>query len=274
MAGHKRPHGTPVCPERSPTPAIPETIPQGGAALTRRRYTPEPGFRLPLDGHRRNPNWVDPVRRVEVDRSTHASWVPTVVDGESSSSDEDSQAGSEERVFDDLQDDDDDVRSVAAASTSSSSSSGSFASKSSVTSSLSQLVGNSIPLASLWSTPTRDIPAISHAARKAGVNFAVVAAPKDRRRRTVKSEGSGAALGRQNSWWTVIGQDERAVARIIARAEEDAQGHEDLEEDPCTSGLVVGAYPIHHSHLRPTFLDVMFAGALGGFLVFCGLSML
>ncbi|KAH9844348.1 uncharacterized protein C8Q71DRAFT_41127 [Rhodofomes roseus] len=273
MAGHKRPRGKPVCPERGSTPVAPEPIPQRGATPRRHSHTPEADFQLPRNGHWRNPHWVSPVREREVERSMHSSWAPTEVDGDSSSSsDEGSQVGNEETVLYDLQDDDD-VRSVAAASTTSSRSS---ASTSSVRSTLSQLVTRSVPMASVWSTPTRDIPAISHAATKAGVSFAVVPAPKERRERSVKPDGSsdhGDALERQNSWWLVMGRDVEAVTRMIANTGAAAQGQEGAEEDPCLSGLV-GAYPIHHAYLRPTFLDILFAGAMGGLVVFCGLSML
>ncbi|KZT66044.1 hypothetical protein DAEQUDRAFT_488828 [Daedalea quercina L-15889] len=282
MAGHKRPNRVPVCPVQNPVPAAPEPIPRRGAPLRRRAVEPEPGpdLRLPLNGHWRNPNWVDPVPRVQVedDRSNHSSWVSTEVDSDSSSSDDGSQDGSEENF---LQDDDDDVRSISALSSSSSSSSSarsssSSASASSAGSSLSQLVGKCVPLASVWAAPTRDIPAISHAANKAGVDFCVVRNPKSWRRRVVKRDASrahGDGLERQNSWWLVMGQDSRAVTGLIAKTEPDAGGQEDEEQDARTSGLV-GAYPIHHSYLRPTFLDVLIAGAVGGFVMFYALSVL
>ena len=60
--------------------------------------------------------------------------------------------------------------------------------------------------------------------------------------------------------------------RMIAKAGASAEGQQDEEEDACTSGLV-GAYPVHYSYLRPTFLDVLIAGAVGGFIVYYALAM-
>ncbi|EPS98731.1 hypothetical protein FOMPIDRAFT_1125687 [Fomitopsis schrenkii] len=260
MAGHKRPHGFPICPEQEDAQAAPGPILQRGATIIGRHgFAPEPGVRLPLNGHWRNPYWVEPAPRIEDDRSSHSSWVPTDIDGESA--EEESQGGSEGRVLAELNDDGDDARSTSSTA-------------SSVSTTLTQLMGNSIALASVWSTPTRDIPAIGQAAAKAGVSFGVVSASKYRRGRALKREGSrndADALERQNSLWVVMGQDKLAVERMIAKAEGGAEGQEDEEQDPCTSGLV-GAYPIHYSYLRPTFLDVLIAGAVGGFVVFYALA--
>ena len=277
MAGHKRPHGFPVCPEQpEAAQADPDPILLRDAPLIPpNRFSPAPDVRLPLGGHFVNPRWVDPAPEIEDDRISHASWVPTEIDGESSSSEEEwSQGGSEERVFaalnddghdDEDDDDNDDARSLSAHSSSS---------VSGISTTLSQLIGNSVPLASVWSTPTRDIAAMGHAAEKAGVSFGVVPAPRFRRGRALKRDGSqnhGDDLERQNSWWVVMGQDKQAVARMIAKTGPSAEGQEDEEQDPCTSGLV-GAYPIHYSYLRPTFLDVLIAGAVGGFIVFYALA--
>lgn len=275
MAGHKRPHGQPICPGQEVGQAAPDPILQRGSTLIgRHRVTPEPGLRLPLLGHWRNPNWVEPAPIIEDDNISHSSWVATEIDGdteidcdteidEEELAVEESQVDSEDRVLADLHADDD-------AHSTSANSNSSF-------SSLTQLMNKSVPLASVWSTPTRDIPAIGQAAAKAGVGFGVVPSPKYRRGLALKRDGSrnhGEVLERQDSWWVVMGQDKQAVARMIAKAEPGAEGQEveeHQEQDPCTSSLV-GAYPIHYSYLRPTFLDVLIAGAVGGFIVFYALA--
>ena len=271
MSGHKRPHGFPICPEQpAAAQANPDPILQRGApVIGRSRFLPEPDVSLPLEGHWINPTWVDPGPEIEDDRSRHSSWVPTVIDGGSSEEDDEegSRDGSEEDVLAALYDDDNDDAHSTSAHTN--------ASASSVSTTLSQLIGNSVPLASVWSAPTRDIPSIGHAAAKAGVSFGVVPAPRIRRGQALKRDGSQnheGGLERQNSWWVVMGQDKLAVARMIAKTGASAEGQEDEEQDPCTSGSV-GAYPIHYSYLRPTFLDVLIAGAVGGFIVFYGLAM-
>ena len=201
MSGHKRPQGIPICPEQpEAVQAAPEPIQEGAPLIEEPRPPSRHDVRLPLQGHWVNPTWIEPDPVVEDDRSSHDSWSSTDIEGESSSEEDEggSRYGSEESVLAELYGDDDDAHTISAHTNSSASS---------ASTTLTQLIGNSVPLASVWSAPTRDIPAIGQAAAKAGVNFGLLPAPRIRRGPALKrygSPGHEGELERQNSWWVVI----------------------------------------------------------------------
>ncbi|KAI0960139.1 hypothetical protein AcW1_004743 [Taiwanofungus camphoratus] len=268
MAGHKRPRGSPVCPglEASPPPS-----PAGRNPL--RRTAAVADFEIPDSGywHRRNPNWVErEASPVDDEHHSTSSWVHTEPAEDAAADRAEEQLRDEDKVSGE----DDDYHSV-----SDSSSSQSTASSSSVKRSLTGLLMTSRHLASLFSTPPEAIPAVTRAARKHGLTTGLIRRPLSDQGQDVKSEDNdvpiahGTNLGRQSSWWMVMGQDPEAVSHLLDLHQGDAEGHLGQTLHSRTKGNV-GAYPVDVSSIRPTFLDVIIAGAIGGFVVLYGLSML
>jgi len=266
MAGHKRPNGAPICPPQALPPTPISARPRRLTRTNATSYSDVQQFVSGTTGHRRNPNWVERAATppVDEDERSHASWVPT------EPADDGAEEGFGFGYLDDeekVQGDEEDSRSDSAASQSSSSS---------VRRTISQALLNSIPLASLFSTPREDIPAITKAARRQGLAMGLLRAP-DVLGQGVKSEDMDgtheANIGRQNSWWVVMGRDQGAVSHLLDLNESSAKDQQDEVLSSYANGRV-GAYPLDPRSIRMTFLDVIIAGAIGGIVVLYGLSVL
>ncbi|PCH40978.1 hypothetical protein WOLCODRAFT_69193 [Wolfiporia cocos MD-104 SS10] len=263
MVGHKRPNGSPVCPDKASA-----TQP----VLERRQPSPPSNFvsetKPSSGGHQRNPIHVLEPQPTEIldqsddDNRSYASLVPTepADDYPSDASEGIGDTGDGEKTWEDVEEGQ--TNSVSAVVSQSSVSA-------SLTRSMSTLLRRSVPLASIFSTPTHDIPAISQAARRRGLTMGVLRAPPSPHAPGIKTEDEeiahGSNLQRQNSWWVVMGRDTDAVAQLL-----------DLHELGAEDQLVglVGSYPMDDIVLRPTFLDNLIAAVIGGCIVVYGLSLL
>jgi len=250
MAGHKRPnHGVPVCPYP-----------------TRRGISNFDSNALPRPEawHRMNSEEAEPEVTSLADdgQLSNFSWVPNEP-ADDSAPDELEHAEEEEKVWEE----DDGVGSDSREFQSSSSS---------VRRTISEALMNSVPLASLFSTPRQDIPAISRAARRRKLHMGVIRRG-DAQNQSVKSEDADAIheanIGRPNSCWIVMGRDQDAVSHLLDLDERDAK-HQQASVLSSSTNPKVGAYPLDPRSIRMSFLDVIIAGAIGGIVVFYGLSVM
>lgn len=130
-------------------------------------------------------------------------------------------------------------------------------------------MGGSRALASVFSTSPKDADAISSAARRRGLYAALMTDSYGDIR--VKDENpfdpdAGNSIRDKNI--VVVGQDESAVQHLAEVAQER------LHVLALDSGLKprVGAYPVNPNYIRPTILDIVIAGAIGGLIVVWMLS--
>lgn len=312
MAGHKRPHGVPVCPRDDSAPASPQSA-------ARKTTVPAP---MPFDynptpsgyWHRPNPNWVEPASYAKQTRSYDVpqrgpSWVSTERDGGSQGTpsrqqpfkspppahevidvdaEDDIQevgreyAGShhdeQEYLEEEPTDEDDD------SDTSSNRSSATILKR--VTRRLSSAIGRSTPLASLYSSPREHVPTITTAAHAEGLYTRVV----HLNRRPVdgfKEEPSTPVrtfAEREHSWMIAMGRDQVAVNALVDSAATPPNPTRRLQPEGVFEpydydrGLSrerneqVGSYPEDPRWIRNTFFDILVAGAVGGLVVFYCLS--
>lgn len=249
MAGHKRPHGVPVCPRDDSAPASPQPA-------TRRTTAPAPAhfeFNPSASGywHWQNSNWVAPASYAKQTRSYDVpqrgpSWVSTERDGGSqgtpsrrrpftspppahevidvdaedeiqevgrryagSQYEEDQEYEQEQEGPADVDDDSD---------TSSNGSSVTILKR--VTRRLSSAIGRSTPLASLYASPREHVPTITTAARAEGLYTRVVhlnRGPVE----GFKEEPSTPVrtfVEREHSWMIAVGRDQVAVNALVDSA--------------------------------------------------------
>ncbi|KAH9948781.1 hypothetical protein B0H21DRAFT_731926 [Amylocystis lapponica] len=263
MAGHKRPQGLPVCPDKgSPSPE-------------RSSPTPISAFDFSRAGnwHWKNRNWVDPPRapQVEPDRRSMNSWV-TTEPAESAAGW--ARSGAQDKGDGEV----DDGGSVSARSAVS------VSSASTLKRTISEVLSKtSKPLASLFSTREEHLSTVTSSARRNGLYTGVVLSPT--RHRGIKSEeldGASLArtaepLGRQDSWWVVMGRDAGAVGYMLGLNEGGTRAARDQVAEELANAHEhgkVGTYPLDIRSIRMGFLDVIFAGVVGGMVVLLGLCML
>ncbi|KZT05547.1 uncharacterized protein LAESUDRAFT_218759 [Laetiporus sulphureus 93-53] len=236
MVGHKRPNGILVCPS-------PDLTPRPSPARLTRNDAVSTFDTIPENGvwHRRNPNWREPEPSPLIDEAgRNPSWVPTERDGCTPLDGID-----DDKHWEQEEDAESDMTPTATPSRV-------------LGRTISQALIDSIPLASLFTTSTRDLPIIRDVADRHGLTMGVVPSPNYKRGPEIKREDGESSharnLGRQHSWWLVMGRDKAAVSHLLDVHERDA-------------GVESGAN-------RMTFLDVLIAGVIGGLVVFYGLSVL
>lgn len=135
----------------------------------------------------------------------------------------------------------------------------------------SEVMTNSRALASIFSTPPKNAAAVSLAARRRGLYAGLMADSTGNIR--VKEENPfdpdlGSPARDRNI--VVIGQDASAVQHLLEAGEDHLRS---LALD-AGSRPRVGAYPVNPNSIRPTFFDIIIAGAVGGFIVLWILSSL
>jgi hypothetical protein len=349
MAGHKRRDGQAVCPEGGTT----------SSRATPCRSSPPPypdrsdidDIEIPTYGlwHRRNPNWVDDVPPRPPSTPYEGSVISTILN-----SDSHSVAKLEDRSGDfvdtDVETDNDndndndcdnnnhygydcdtntnyhDGRRGAgdrlSFNSSLTQSSGSF---------IGRVLKTSIPLASLFATPSKDIPHVRKAANKRGLHVGLVRNPHssshrpytdDRHQhqhhpqhhpqhqhprhhhhhhhrhsptststptrtptpgepsgstenvkpniniRSTPTSGTETGLGRETSWWMVMGKSADAVRHLIDVQQKGMPGV--FAADQCD--VIVEQKP--SASLALSFFQLALAGAFGGLAVVYGLSLL
>ncbi|OCH94295.1 hypothetical protein OBBRIDRAFT_789430 [Obba rivulosa] len=283
MAGHKRPNrGPPVCPtpERSPTllsriegphrvtPTLLSRI--EGPALPSPLRRRDAVSHIPSIGRYRNPSWVEPdVIQVDDDdeepRNTPFSWVTDETyddgtekadegSGQEDGNDVEEVEAAEEQDEDGVGDDDDDNRSQASTSSTATASTSASAR---IMRALSEVLGDSLPLASVFSTPRNKLNAVTDTARQGDLHTGLMRNPNRGQYRVRDGQ-----LQRENSYWVVMGRDRGAVEQLLEFDEQDYE-----------TQRMVGAYP-SPSLTRLTFFDLLVGGAMGGLVVWLALAYL
>ncbi|RDX53784.1 hypothetical protein OH76DRAFT_1453568 [Lentinus brumalis] len=331
MAGHKRPYGIPVCPRDSSVPAecLPVSdddndndnrVPTLADSSTRSRSIPDFTFDPSSSGywHRPNPNWVDrdppqpnpfqeipersgswvstepasgsrasparPQRRAFPGRPRHTEVIN--VDGHEESDEEDGTQSTDD--FDFVPDNTSDTQSNVSTTSSSTI-------MKRVSRGLSLVLGQSTPLASLYSSPRDDVTAIASAAQDEGLYTRVV--HLDHRVKTEPLTPTRTTPTRDHSWWIAVGRDRNAVDAIVdaQTPRKPVRRGDTIVLDPTGSraasaeagepydfarGLSternerIGTFPEDPHKVRNTFVDTLVAGAVGGLVVFYCLSSL
>ncbi|KAI1796088.1 hypothetical protein LXA43DRAFT_970013 [Ganoderma leucocontextum] len=319
MAGHKRPHGVPVCPRDDSAPASPS--PQ----LTRKNLSPNFDFNPSASGywHRPNPNWVEPESYAKQTRPMDVpqrgpSWVTTERDDRSQGTpsrhqpirspppahevidvdaeDEHEEAGDgyrglqePEHEYDQEHDHyghEEPAEEGDDSDTSSNASSVTILKR--MTRRLSRAIGRGTPLASLYSSPREQVPAITSAAQAEGLYTRIVHLNRGPTEATgFKDEAATPTrtfARREHSWMIAVGRDQGAVNAFVESAGTPPkpalrlQPEGMLEPYDYNRGLSgernerVGSYPDDPRWIRNTFFDILVAGAVGGLVVFYCLS--
>ncbi|EJF62313.1 hypothetical protein DICSQDRAFT_161160 [Dichomitus squalens LYAD-421 SS1] len=159
---------------------------------------------------------------------------------------------------------------------------------------LSQAIGRSTPLASLYSSPYEQVAAITSAAEAEGLYTRVRHVERSGapvQNLSLKHEPATPTRTlptREHSWFIAVGRDRGAVDVL---ADSQVTPPKPTVRLPPESGVVlepydyqrglsrelnerVGAYPDDPTRIRNTFVDVLVAGAVGGLVVFYCLSSL
>lgn len=258
MAGHKRPLGSPVCPNQtSPSPppssAKSKLFPPSSPAPSNDPYKDR---RFEYDAQSSliryiNRNFFDattgPPPPVNITRqdARSQSWIstepaddiplPVKLEGHTEVIDADSYVN--------------DAASVA--SISSVSSSSTVRIKRSIT----QLLSNSIPLASIFRTPKEDISAVTKVARSNGLYTALMHYPRPdasvtrvKAESSTSSSASSMSLTGQSSWCVVLGSDAGAVTHLADLHEKNAIGALEFGQ---TNGKA-GTSPLHQVSPSPS----------------------
>lgn len=168
---------------------------------------------------------------------------------------EGSEVAEEQEEDEEDDDDDDDNRSH---SSKSSSATASTSASARLRRNFTDILRDSTPLASLFSTPRETIPDVTNAAKQGGLHTALMRNPRRGQVRVHNGQ-----LRRENTFWVVMGRDPDAVEHLL-----------ELDEQDYETRAMVGAYPLDPRLIQTTFLDVLIAGAIGGFAVFWALSSL
>ncbi|KIP07737.1 hypothetical protein PHLGIDRAFT_410817 [Phlebiopsis gigantea 11061_1 CR5-6] len=208
MAGHKRPHGWPVCPPRTSPAKLHDVnkiddddsvpVPQIGKYWHfinpnyRETYSPPPG---PSFGPQRS--------------GTPCTWVSTEpADDIPSMKHERTLQRTEARHIPDVEITGYRMSASSIASISSEMSSPSARQRRSFYS----VLTNSLPAVSLFSAPRGDIATITQTARMNGLHTGVMRRPRNE----VKEEGSSSSrIRRGHSWWVLLGKDPVAVEHLL-----------------------------------------------------------
>ncbi|KAI0751093.1 hypothetical protein C8Q80DRAFT_551249 [Daedaleopsis nitida] len=153
---------------------------------------------------------------------------------------------------------------------------------------LSMVLGRGTPIASIYTSPREEITTITSAAEARGLYTRVVHLEQG-----VKAEPATPTRttpAREHSWMIAVGRDHGAVNALadaqtprnsrLTLGPEDAPVLEDGAGEPYDfeQGLDrernerVGTYPVDPKQIRNTFLDTLFAGAIGGLVMFYCLS--
>ena len=159
------------------------------------------------------------------------------------------------------------------------------------------LLRNSRPVASLFSTPRDELDDIAHEARRHGLHTGLIHRPRPppvKEESTVRGPGAvprGAGLERASSWWLVLGHSGEAVMHLMdlqdrgTRAKYGSSLNVPAEAaamsptparmtdaDPAVS-MMTGAYPLDRVSVRNSYMDLIIASCIGAFLMFYMLAL-
>ncbi|EGN92030.1 hypothetical protein SERLA73DRAFT_79916 [Serpula lacrymans var. lacrymans S7.3] len=261
MAGHRRRGGTVLCPTPSlspdpedrmwsHSPSVPSASLPSPPASPHGSRGPSPGFQLPEGNrwHWRNPNWMSPARKpLGRTPSDEHSLVPTEPLTETNGSSEKENLPVH-RMNPQIGYDGEGSPPYYAGDGERSPSPQLYESP------LDDVLGNSIPLAAVFSSPRAEVPLIRQVARREGVHIGFAQAPShDEMGRAVPE------LDGHHSCWVVVGSDEFAVKHIL-----------DLQRSKMPGMLVTK----EEAWAPVGFFHLAFAGVVGGLVVIFGLFLL
>ncbi|KDQ64219.1 hypothetical protein JAAARDRAFT_219765 [Jaapia argillacea MUCL 33604] len=269
------PNGTPPSP-----PPSPRSSPARGQ---RRRMVPEVVIPTNRSWRRRNPNWVDPnvqarARIVPIDDvEEDGSVVSTVLNSDHAKAESNQDLGG---GFEDEEGEDENYHPGLAESSSTSSSA--VRSHGSI-SLIDRVLSTSTPLASLFSTPAQDVANLQLTARELGLHTGLLrkprnvpdSAPGPNRVRFAGMDinmKDGSPLPppiprQQGSFWMVVGRSGEAVRHLLDIHQRDMPGRLDGDDGGVRTIVMQGRKGVG-------FLQLLIAGAIGGFVVVYLLSAL
>ncbi|KAF7789351.1 hypothetical protein EIP86_000295 [Pleurotus ostreatoroseus] len=307
MAGHKRPHGAPVCPLTTEPKDIPLPVSAPPSASSSPAPVPSPLRREPsvilckFRGHYINPHFHEdseppvtvPMR--PVDRNgTPNTWVSTEPA-------DDTTVKRERIPWDQIQQDPVDegiIPAVAAQSpcpSASSSASSSSSTSTSLRRTFTELLRNSRPVASLFNTPREEVDLIAEEARRNGLFTGLIhrphppsppaSSPHEAHTTPIKREdvavtsaspGNRRASGleRASSWWLVLGHSAEAVGHLVDMSSRNTLAVPERTGVADTSAQGHVAYASSHSYVRIALWDMLIVGGFGGLIVFYLLSVM
>ena len=258
MVGHKRVQGSPICPQKlsslvSP-PQSPTRAPTVQTPLTPFEFIPDPAFYTKMECgtlRRVNPNFVD--KKVPIPEllrlSAASSLVPTVLvddDGNTIRGSNDGVPPSDDEEDDedeeDEEEDDEDEESCLD----------------------NPLLDIPQPMLTIFRTKDKDLAQMQETAVRMGVHYGIVTPPTTPPNKKTLNQKStrNSTLTRNDSWWVVMGQSASFVQEVI---------------DSCQKGMpgtIAKDSELTEPFRTTTFLQLVFAGLIGGCVVVCGLSML
>ena len=120
------------------------------------------------------------------------------------------------------------------------------------------------PMLTIFRTKDKDLAQMQETAVRMGVHYGIVTPPNTPPNRKTLNQKStrNSTLTRDNSWWVVMGQSASFVQEVI---------------DSCQKGMpgtIAKDSELTEPFRTTTFLQLVFAGLVGGCVVVCGLSML
>ncbi|GJE84878.1 hypothetical protein PsYK624_009540 [Phanerochaete sordida] len=227
MAGHKRPHGWPICPPRqSPGP---------GAGKSR-EATPEFVPRIGGTYHFKNPNYIEsspeqPPQEYRRERSgSPCTWVstepaddiPTAGPSTLPNDHLRRQRPAQELEMVNYTTSQASVRTTTSSSTTAR-----------IRRTLSSFITSSVPAVTLFSTPRENVQVLTKTARLNGLYTGIM------RRPPAKEGNSTEGLGRKHSWWVLMGRDADAVEHLMSLQEQQTmarlEGHPSSSPHPSTA---------------------------------------
>lgn len=253
MVGHKRGvQGSPICPQKLSSLASPPQSPT--TPLRPFEFVPDPAFYTEMKCgtlRRVNPNFVD--KKVPIPEllrlSAAGSLVPTVLVDDDGNTIRGSNHGgdlpSDEEDDVDYEDDEDEDEDECCLDNA--------------------LLDIPHPMLTIFRTKDKDLAKMQETAVRMGVHYGIMTPPNTppNKKTLNRNQNLSTPLTRNDSWWVVMGQSASFVQEVI---------------DACQKGMP-GTIAKDESELREpfrttTFLQLVFAGLVGGCVVVCGLSML
>ena len=262
MVGHKRVQGSPICPQKlssliSP-PQSPTRPPIVQSPLAPFDFVPDPAFYTKLNCgtlRRVNPNFVDKkVPIPELLRLSASSLVPTVLVDDDGNTIRGSNGG-DPASDDDDDDDDDDYEDEEEDDEEDED-------ECCLDNTLLDRIRQ--PMLTIFRTKDKDLAQMQETAVRMGVHYGIMTPPNTPPNKKLhqKSTQNSALTRVDDSWWVVMGRNASFVQEVI---------------DSCQKGMP-GTIAKDSELIEPfrttTFLQLVFAGLVGGCVVVCGLSML
>jgi hypothetical protein len=118
------------------------------------------------------------------------------------------------------------------------------------------------PMLTIFRTKDKDLAQMQETAVRMGVHYGIMTPPNTPPNKKMLKSTRNSALTRDHSRWVVMGQNASFVQEVI---------------DSCQKGMpgtIAKDSELAEPFRTTTFLQLVFAGVVGGCVVVCGLSML